>query len=69
MVAEIVGRLRRVIEMGPVRAGAGAEAGADDVAAAVLVVDPTEVPAVRAHLGRGVRPPRGFGLRLRGVRT
>ncbi|MEX5633890.1 SseB family protein [Parafrankia sp. FMc2] len=69
--AEIVRRLRLVIEAPVVR---GAVAGADDgqgseeMAAAVLVVDPTEVPAVRAHLGRGVRPPRRFALRRPGPR-
>ncbi|WP_018635607.1 SseB family protein [Parafrankia elaeagni] len=69
--AEIVRRLRLVIEAPVVRGAAtGADdgQGSDETVAAVLVVDPTEVPAVRAHLGRGVRPPRRFALWRPGAR-
>ncbi|WP_066067014.1 SseB family protein [Frankia sp. EI5c] len=97
MTAEIVRRLRSVIDSpssraattadpstaDPSTAGAAAAeataldtgtsaagtAEADETETAVLVVDPTEVPAVRAHLGRGVRPPGRFASRLARART
>ncbi|ABW11165.1 conserved hypothetical protein [Parafrankia sp. EAN1pec] len=65
MITEIVRRLRLLIEDGP----GGSAAGGGSAEAAVLVVDPTEVPAVRAHLGRGVRPPRRSLFRRRDGRA
>ncbi|MCK9930403.1 SseB family protein [Frankia sp. Mgl5] len=65
MITEIVRRLRLLIEDG----SGGSAAGGGSAEAAVLVVDPTEVPAVRAHLGRGVRPPRRSLFRRRDDRT
>ncbi|EFC84633.1 SseB family protein [Parafrankia sp. EUN1f] len=71
MVTEVVRRLREAMEdpSAPTIVGTGGGQGTDEMAAAVLVVDPTEVPAVRAHLGRGVRPPGRRGFRLLGARS